>query len=78
VRYFIAKETRKISKSHKIIIETQHSTTEEIDMLKRNFFDGFFSRIHFECEINSQNGFRIYIHAHTHTHTLTARRRASV
>lgn len=55
---FIAKQTRKIFQSHKSIIRT-HSDRGDW-YVKEEFFDGFFENIHFECEINSQNGFRIY------------------
>ena len=55
---FIAKETRKIFQSYKIILETYSGGGDRY--VKEEFFDGFFENIHFECEINSQNGFRIY------------------
>lgn len=47
-------KARKIPESHKIIIETQDR------YVKEEFFDGFFERMYFECEINSQNGLRIH------------------
>lgn len=54
---FYCQKLVKLRQSHKIIIETQDRYVKEEFLMA---FFACFERIYFECEINSQNGFRIH------------------